>query len=158
MSVSGINSSDFSTYSTASVQAGAQLYAEDSQVLAESLQTASLSATSALTLQPTVSPLLNTTSTLNTLENNQANTGLATLIQNGQEANLTSAQPVSFGIEPTSNNSTANSNSQNTTTQAGSSPFPTTQTATPSEAQQAYTASQQGYAINNSASSASFLG
>jgi hypothetical protein len=154
MSVSGINSSGFSAYSTANVQAGAQLYAEDSQVLAESLQTASLSATSALTLQQAVSPLLNTTSTLNTLENDQANTGLATLIQNGQEVNLSSAQPASFGIEPTSNNSNPNSNSQYTTTQE-SSPLPTTQ---PTPAHQAYTASQQGYATNNSATGASFLG
>jgi hypothetical protein len=52
MSVSGINGSAFSAYNNASTQAEAQLYAEDSQVLSESLQTANLSATSAVTLQP----------------------------------------------------------------------------------------------------------
>jgi hypothetical protein len=144
MSVSGINGSAFSAYNNASTQAEAQQYAEDSQVLSESLQIANLSATSAATLQQPVSALLNSTSTLNALENSQTNT--ATLIQSGPADSLTSAQPGSFGIE--SSSSSSNPDSKNNGTQSALPNAPA------SEAQQAYTAN------NDSGTSppASFVG
>jgi hypothetical protein len=151
MSIAGI-SSNFSALSTTDVQATEQ-YDEDAQLLAQTLQTQSLQ--SPALLNPALS---DTTDLLNSvLPVTLANT--SSVSENGSETNggalaaldqeLTSApsQAASFGIAAPSAAAPANASGANTP--SGNTTQPGTLLSLIEEiqqqAQQAYTAAQQGY-------------
>lgn len=165
MSIAGV-SSNFSALSTADAQAEVQ-YSEDAQLLAQTPQIQSLQ--SPALLNPALSEtadLLNSaqpstlSSTANLLENASSTAAAGALAALDQDLTSAPGQPAGLGIAASSNTAGAGNTAGTNNSTNGSAANPTSDTAQPGplqsliqeiqqQAQQAYTATQQGYAGAN---------
>jgi hypothetical protein len=148
MSIAGINS-NFSTVTSTQVQAETNQYLEDEQVLTETLQASSLTNPSGLLTSLETNNVNSALTALNALETPSAASGATLAALNENTATSNPNQPTGFGID-TANSATTtkstNSTNQNGNTQNTQPGSLATLTETlQATAQQAYTASQQGY-------------
>jgi hypothetical protein len=150
MSIAGINS-NFSAATTTEVQTEANQYLEDEQVLTQTLQTSSLTNPGGLLNSLQTSNLNTALTALNAIETPSAAAGATFAAVNETASAANPNQQTGFGIEAANNTNntnntnqnSANNNPQNTTQQPGA--LQTLAETIQAEAQQAYTASQQGY-------------